>query len=64
MKLSIEQIILLEKAMLKLEQADSYIQITLGNSQLRDQLSERLDEVLVEIEMMVEEAEMVDSLDV
>ena len=64
MKLSIEQIILLEKAMLKLEQADSYIQITLGNSHLRDQLSERLDEVLVEIEMMVEEAEMVDSLDV
>lgn len=64
MKLSIEEITLLEKAMFKLESADSYLQAALGNSQLRDQLYERLEEVCAEIEMLIEEAEMVDSLEV
>jgi hypothetical protein len=64
MKLSIEQITLLEKAMYKLESADSYLQIALGDSPLRDQLYERLEEVCAEIEMLIEEAEMVDSLEV
>jgi hypothetical protein len=62
MNLSIEQITLLEKAMHKLESADSYIQIAVGTAS--EDLHNRIEEICAEIEMLVEEAEMVDSLDV
>jgi hypothetical protein len=62
MNLSIEQITLLEKAMHKLESADSYIQIAVGTAS--EDLHNRIEEVCAEIEMLIEEAEMVDSLEV
>lgn len=57
MKLTVQQITLLERAMTKLEAADSLQQTALGASGLAEDLHYRIEELLAEIEMLVEEAE-------
>ena len=57
MKLTVQQITLLERAMTKLEAADSLQQTALGASELAEDLHYRIEELLAEIEMLVEEAE-------
>ena len=58
MKLTTQQIALLEKAMDKLEAADSYQQAALGACDLCEDLHYRIEELLAEIEMLVEETEL------
>ena len=58
MKLTAQQIALLEKAMDKLEAADSYQQAALGATDLCEDLHYRIEELLAEIEMLVEETEL------
>ena len=58
MKLTVQQITLLEKAMAKLEAADSYQQAALGATDLCEDLHYRIEDILAEIEMLVEAAEM------
>jgi uncharacterized protein YlxP (DUF503 family) len=57
MKLTVQQITLLEKAMAKLEAADSYQQAALGATDLCEDLHYRIEEILAEIEMLVDETE-------
>ena len=57
MKLTVQQITLLEKAMSKLEAADSYQQAALGATDLCEDLHYRIEEILAEIEMLVDETE-------
>jgi CRISPR/Cas system-associated exonuclease Cas4 (RecB family) len=61
MELTTQQIVLLEKAMSKLEAADSYQQSALSHSIVSNDLHERIEDILAEIEMLIEEAEMVDT---
>lgn len=61
MKLTAQQIALLEKAMSKLEAADSYQQSALGACSMCEDLHNRIEDILAEIEMLIEEPEMVDS---
>jgi hypothetical protein len=61
MEITTQQIVLLEKAMAKLEAADSYQQSALSDSIMSNDLHDRIEDILAEIEMLIEEAEMVDT---
>lgn len=62
MKLTIEQTVKLQRAMELLEAADGRIQSALGEAS--EDLHNSIEEICADIEMLLEEAELVDSLDI
>jgi hypothetical protein len=61
MKLTNGQIHKLHSAMSKLESADSLQQSALSDYVESSDLHDRIEEILAEIEMLIEEAELVDN---
>lgn len=57
MKLAAQQIAFLEKVITRLEAADSFQQSALGASEVSEDLHNRIEDLLAEIELLLEECD-------